>query len=62
MVKNLLKSVVGVVCTQITIVADICMMPGDAQEPHTKPFPRTRKLVNTATNCFEEAIKPEQDK
>lgn len=61
MIKNLFKATLSVALMPVTIVADTLMLPGDAQEPKTKPFPRTTAMINNVIECTVETIKKENE-
>lgn len=58
MFSNLLKAVVGVVVTPVSIVADIVTLPSTAYE-NKGPFDRTAKTLNQVSAAIDAALTPE---
>lgn len=59
MLENLTKAAVSVAVTPVTLAADVLAIPLDA-DGNKQPFNRTGAMLNNASECTKEALKPEK--
>lgn len=57
---NLTKAVIAVAVTPIAVVADIVMLPADAEDINRPAFSRTGGLLKAVGTAIDQAVKVEK--